>query len=277
MLKIPRWWTESGGKFTSAYADERQETALEAARKLIAAGYANPDIASAPPNQTLEWMQSGTVSMIYTTYVGIGLLYQERTNQKAEFDSFQVPGYSGGQGAGWAGGLNNNIVGIPKSSQDRIETLLKVSNYFAAPFGSEEYLFLYYGTEGKDYKLVGSDPVLLTANPSYMGLGTRYLGAPPVAIYFAPPLSDLAETVWKSTEAFLNTAVVEPSVYLYSKTNERVGNSIMANMTSLESDIIYGRQPVSAWRPAVQQYLASGGNKIAAEFAAAYAANGGHL
>ena len=38
-----------------------------------------------------------------------------------------------------------------KASETRVKDLLRMFNFFAAPFGSEEYLLINYGVEGKDF------------------------------------------------------------------------------------------------------------------------------
>lgn len=273
MQGIPFNWKESGGKFTSAVQDERQEDALEAARSLIAKGYANPDVAAAAPAQMSQWMLKGSAAFMFSTYATWSALYAQRTDKKATFGVYQVPGFSGGTGTGWGGVANNNIVGFPKASEARIETLLKTADYFASPFGSEEYRFLYYGIEGADFTLDGGDPVPASADVSHLWLGTRYLGSPPVALYYSPPQSDLVEEVWNHTETYLKTAVFDPSMSLYSETLSRSGGSIGAALVSVENDIVFGRRPVSAWKDAVKTFMSSGGSKIADELAKAAEAN----
>src|SRR5437660_5380656 len=42
---------------------------------------------------------------------------------------------------------------LKKASPDRIKELLRIMNFLAAPFGSQEDLLLSYGIQGQDYSL----------------------------------------------------------------------------------------------------------------------------
>jgi putative aldouronate transport system substrate-binding protein len=52
------------------------------------------------------------------------------------------------------------MTAMKKTSPDRVEELLRIHDWIASPFGTEEYLFVEYGSEGRDYRLDGTDPIL---------------------------------------------------------------------------------------------------------------------
>src|SRR5205085_4494058 len=62
---------------------------------------------------------------------------------------------------GYISGGYISINVLKKASNDRIKELLKIADFLAAPFGSQEATLLSYGIEGDDYALDSSgDPKL---------------------------------------------------------------------------------------------------------------------
>lgn len=57
---------------------------------------------------------------------------------------------------------------------------------------------------------------------------------------------------------------------MYSETDNRMGAQINGDLNDATNDIIQGRQPISAWEPAVKKWKSGGGDKIGEELYAAY-------
>jgi len=62
-----------------------------------------------------------------------------------------------------------------RTSDTRIKELLKIANWLAAPFGTEEYLFRKFGIPGVHYNMVNNSPVQTQAGITQTVLGIRYL------------------------------------------------------------------------------------------------------
>lgn len=264
MLSIPSGWHKSGDKLMFTIEDERQSQALEATRKLQEAGVINPDMAGAASSLQQRWFGSGQAAFVYGTYSAWPPLALDFGAPADVLGALPMVGYDGGQGAGWIGGLNNNMSVIPKSAGDRVETLLKVADYLASPFGSAEYLFLRSGIEGRHYRLDGTDPARIADHPNEVGIGTTYLTAPPPVLY-NPNVPGYSENAHKSQVEFAKNATSDLSEKYYSETASRNGSRLDRALTNLELDIILGRQPVSAWSAGVDKWRADGGDKIRAE------------
>lgn len=92
------------------------------------------------------------------------------------------PGFDGGAPViATSGGWWGFVTATATASGERLEELLRVMDYFAAPFGSIEYTFLNYGIEGRHFTFDGSgnppptsDQAALTEmNGNYFLIPTR--------------------------------------------------------------------------------------------------------
>ena len=68
-----------------------------------------------------------------------------------------------------------------QSSPERIKMLLRVANFFAAPFGSKEWLLNYFGVQDTDFKFNAEGaPVLTDQGRSELTAVWRYVSSPRV-------------------------------------------------------------------------------------------------
>lgn len=271
MLGIGNGWQEVDGKLVHQLEDERQTEALEAVRKVQADGLMHPELASAPPAQQQGWFGAGLSGFYAGTFSAWASLVQ---NFGAPADALQVHpvvGFADGTTpTTWMGNANNNITVIPATAKDRAETLLKVANFLASPFGTAESLFLSRGIEGKHFTFEGPNPKLNKDASNELALGFGYLASPPQVLYNAD-VPGYAEREHAAQEVFAQTASVDLGQKHYSETSSRKGPALAKAQTAVELDIIHGRQPVSAWTDFVAKWRSDGGDTIREELAAAKA------
>ncbi len=145
----------SNGSLTSADENEVEKDELESVRELQKDGVMQPDMASTTPVKAAWKFDAGEgvcTWSSYTGYIGLCSTYYA-ANPAFASGMLQVRRYDGGMGIGWRCNLINNMVSITIDSKARIETLLEIGAWLAAPFGSEENLFQRYGIEGVHYSL----------------------------------------------------------------------------------------------------------------------------
>ncbi|WP_427884865.1 substrate-binding domain-containing protein [Kribbella sp. GL6] len=273
MLAIPAGWQQSGGSMVHSIEHEHQQQALESTRKIVADGLVNPDMAAAPPSQWQQWFGSKKAALMGGTYSAwVSLTQQGVPTDK--IGMFPVAGYDGGSAPGWKGGLNNNIAVIPAKNKDRAETLLKIADFLASPFGTSENRLLTTGVEGHNYTLDGTRIVLNQDLTNERSLGLNYLAAPPpvVASSTDPRYVQLEYAAQKKLAA---DGTMDLAQTLFSDTNSRKGPQLDKERQNMEFDIILGRKPVSAWKEYVEQWKSSAGDKIRAELQKASEVAGG--
>ncbi|GAB3742989.1 extracellular solute-binding protein [Microlunatus parietis] len=273
MLGIPNGWQQTDGGLVHQLEDERQAEALEAVRRLQAEGLLNPDLAGAPPSQQQQWFGAGRSVFYLGTYSAWSSLVQNFGVPADTIDVLPMTGFDGGTPTTWMGPPNNNLTVIPKSAEPRIETILKIANYLASPFGSEENLFISRGIRDRHYRLDGSDPIALPEHAGELGLGAGYLAAPPPVV-FGPNITGYAEKAHASQQKFVEYASADLAQTYYSETASRRGPTLATMIAGIESDIVYGRKPVSDWAGTVDRWRTDGGDKIREELQAAIHAAG---
>jgi len=270
MLEVPNVWKEDGGKFSSAYEHEAQPDALEAARKMVAAGVINPDAFNDKATARKQWFNGGTAAFDYDSFVAWNQYYADNTAGEAfSVNMLDVPGFDGGQGAPWMGSALNNVTAFSKDSKHSVETLLKIANWMAAPFGTEEYLFRKYGVEGRHYALVGTDPVPTKTGVVETGIGLQYISDSALALYWSgkPDVPRKQHAIQTKVAPRL---VVDASYGLYSDTLSKKQTQLTKTMTDLENQIVQGKKPVSDWTAAVKTWRSSGGDTMRTELEQAF-------
>jgi putative aldouronate transport system substrate-binding protein len=275
MLGLPNLWQSDGGKFTAMVEHEANAEALEAARKMFAAGVVNPDTFSAKASARKQWFNGGTAAFDLDGFVAWNQYYADNTAGEAfSVNMLDVPGFTGGEGKPWMGAALNNITAFNKNSKHSVETLLKVANWMAAPFGTEEYLFRKYGVAGRHYNLQGTDPVPTKVGVVETGIGLQYISDATLSLYWAGKPA-VPQNQHKIQQKIAPRLVFDASYGLYSETLSKDGARINAVLTDLENQIMQGKKPVSDWAPAVKAWQSSGGDKIKAELAQAAADSAG--
>lgn len=276
MLGLPYLWAEDGGKFTSMYEHPGNTEALEAVRKLAEAGVINPDAFTSGASARKQWFNGGIVSFDLDSFVAWNQYYAQNTAGEAfSVNMLDVPGFDGGEGTPWLGSALNNITAINKETKHSIETLLKIANWMAAPFGTAEYLFRKFGVEGSHFALEGSDPIPNKVGVLETGIGLQYICDAEMALYLAGH-PEVPKKQQQIQQAIAPRLVENASYGLYSDTLSKKNAIIEGPLNDLTTQIILGKEPVSAWDAGVKNWLDAGGEDIRNELQQAYAdVNGG--
>ena len=274
MMEAPNGWTVDGGKFISQNESDQMKDALDQVRQIWSAGYIHPDSFLHPGN-SITWWNGGTVPISYTDIVN----WHYRADPHPEWDlgGIMPPKWGGGGKAkkrlGVAG--YGAFVGLKKAKPDRVRTLLRILDFFCAPFGTKEFLTFNYGAAGVDYTLNGSDPVP-TETASVESTGAiQYCGSQLYTVIYESKLPDLAKAEHSYLQQSLPDGIADPSWGLYSATASTKGATADKNLQNATSDIIQGRKSMSDWDGAVKAWKEAAGDATASEYEAAYAAQNG--
>jgi len=274
-LGIPNQWSVDGsGTFTSAFEHEAQQEALEAARAIWEDGLVNPDAPATHDSQQREWLLSGTCLMVWNTLSGWGTAAGGGGQVEGYRGTGTVPpAFAGGTATPYLGNPNHSIVAINAAAADRVPTLLKIADWLATPFGTEEWLARQYGIPGTHYEMVDGVPQVNPDTAPQRGLGQGYVAAPTGVLFSSD--ADLITRQHDFEAAWTENAIGDPSLGLYSETASRQGAALLTALKAAETDIVTGRAPVSSWPDAVATFLSGGGEAIKTELSEAYAAANG--
>ncbi|MBE1489970.1 extracellular solute-binding protein [Plantactinospora soyae] len=266
MLGNPWRWRLEGGQLVSAYEGEEYKQALADATQLVKDGVVHPD--SFSNNAPLKkWFNSGSALLITDRYTAWPQFFAENVaGPTFEIGGMRPPVHGGGGfAATWQAQATNNFTAFKKADEGRIRALLKVCNWLAAPFGTEEWLLRRYGVAGKHYNMRGGGPTLTQAGVSQTVLGVRYIVDAPDVI-FVPGEAEATRKSYEYQASIIPTAIKDPTLGVFSDTWSRKSGQLGTIVNDANHDILSGRKPVSAWDDIVKQWRNTGGDQCRTEF-----------
>jgi putative aldouronate transport system substrate-binding protein len=186
--------------------------------------------------------------------------------QDFEISGMRPPKYTGGGWAGtWQALATNNFTVMKKADETRIRQLLKVCDWLAAPFGTEEYLFRKYGVAGVHYVMKDGGPQQSQAGVTQTVLGIRYIVDSPDVI-FIPGNPEATRKSYEYQASIIPTSVADPTLSLFSDTWSRKQGQLGTIINDAQNDILSGRKPVSTWDDVVRNWRSTGGDQVRTEF-----------
>ncbi|MBV9325248.1 MAG: hypothetical protein JO352_15845 [Chloroflexi bacterium] len=172
------------------------------------------------------------------------------------------------------GYISTNV--MKKASADRVKELLRIVDYLAKPFGTQEDLLITYGLSPADYTVAADGNPSLTSDGKARSqyVPWQYLSDRPYATYYAG-IPNYA----KHTNE-VEVAIVEPKIAVadvtlgyYSPTGAAAaGKQAEQAFSDGINNIMLARDPMSNYDQLVKDWQNSAGNKIKQEFNDAIAA-----
>ncbi|HEX8967890.1 MAG TPA: hypothetical protein VF937_08430, partial [Chloroflexota bacterium] len=164
---------------------------------------------------------------------------------------------------------------IKKASPDRIKELLRIFDFLAAPFGTQEDLLLQYGLADLHYTLDGSGKLTLTerSNTDANYVNWKYIMQHPQVMY-VPDIPGYARAEYDAEHYLVPHGVADPTWGLYSPALGAKGVTLNRTMIDGITDIIAGRRPIADYDQLVKDWQSAGGDQIRKELMEAMAASG---
>ena len=137
-------------------------------------------------------------------------------------------------------------------------------DYLASPFGSEEWRFLNYGTEGVDHTVKDGVPILNDRGIAERGDLVYLMANMPVLFYPQDP--GAVEPAQKLATEIIKSGIDDPSWPLYSPTNVSKLAELRQYGFDRVTSIVTGREPLSALDDLVKEWRSRGGDQTRTEF-----------
>lgn len=185
-------------------------------------------------------------------------------------------GHDGGKGVHNLARGSVGFTGISnKNDEKKTKMLLKVLDYLAAPFGSEEWFFLNYGVAGTHHEMKDGAPVKTKAGETetQFSYQLKFMTQSPEYLYY-PGMDETTKAVHKAQEDLLAISQVSPVLGHYSETNTDKGQSLTSKVYEYVEDAVTGRRPLTEFKSVVEEWKNGGGDKIRKEFEESIAKNG---
>lgn len=276
MVGLPNTWDVRGGRLVNENELDEHKELLAIGARLVAEGVVHPDGVTAP--KVKDWFNQGSAAMTQDSYSAMpGFLQQNAGNPAFEVALPVIPGPDGNPGRAWLGQPTDSITALRPGPPERIRTLLRVLDWCAAPFGTEEYLFRKFGLPGRHHELRDGDPVLTDLGNSEVALGAfpiQYFTDCPMPLYYAGH-PQAVQTVYDNLAVTVQNAIQSPVYGLHSPTQSARGTILREKLSTASRDIYLGRAPVSSWDDVMADWRRSGGDKIRDEYERAMATRNG--
>jgi len=275
MFGAPNRWKMDGGKLVRDRETEEYKAAVAYLRDIMASGLMHPD---AP-----GWSQSRTDGFVPQK---IAMSVEGQGNSWVDFwqrglqlnppvTYNMVKPFASAAGAKTIQYLGTGFVSmnvLKKASPDRIKELLRIMNWLASPFGSQEDLLLTYGVEGQDYtKDDKGNPKPTPEGIARAGyVPWRYIAQHPWVFYQAgldgfPKASNDAE------KATLPLGIDDPTNGFYAPTVYAKGATADMAFYDGVREILRSIRPMSDLDGLVKDWSRDAGDQIKKEFADAMA------
>jgi putative aldouronate transport system substrate-binding protein len=165
----------------------------------------------------------------------------------------------------------NGLTAIKKSSPERVRELLRILNYLAAPFGSQEYHLLNFGVRETDFTLDEQGNPVLTPKGPWAGRRSscrcRFCSIRPTPRWVKAAYAD--------EQAMVPIMIPDPSIGLYSPTDLSMSGTLTNSFFDGIGELVTGRSPLSNLDQLLKDWRSAGGDRIRGEFEKAYAESRG--
>ncbi len=162
---------------------------------------------------------------------------------------------------------------LKQAPPERIQEVLRVIDWLASPFGSQEDLLMSYGVPNTDYNLDDDGNPIPTAQGNLDAVSGlwKYICQHPQVAYLAD-LPGYARAVWDAEHTLIPIGVEDPVISYYSPT--AFGKGVAATQTLIDgiNQIIVGHDTLSSYDQLVKDWRTAAGDQMRSEYLDAIAA-----
>ncbi len=270
------WGVDKSGKLVKDFETDEFKATVGFARDLWAAGVYHPDsrtLSGTTLSTALRGGQTAVASHSFGALIaqwpllaGENPAARLRVIHPFSADGKAKPIYH-------TGPSNFGMSFVKKGSTDRVKLLLRVLNYIASPFSSQEWALLNYGVEGVHFTRGAQGVPVLNEKGKAEVLSTwKYITNTPQVLYDTNRSQEYATNIQEDEKAMADVAIPDPTLGLYSPTYAAQQPLLDQAMTDGVSDIVIGRAELSALDGLAKDWRTNGGDKSRTEYQDALAA-----
>ena len=271
------WRLESDGKLTRNYETPEFRAAVGFVRDLFADGVYHPESPQLSSNVVARGAFAAKKFAVWHEAFNVGWSDAWRRGRTGS-EPFEVhlinpfPAQPGGTAYQYLGTGTLGATALKKAPPERIKEQLRILNYLAAPFGTEEDMLLSYGVPSADYNMdaTGNPVVTERGNADANYVPWKYVTQRPPVLYL-PDIPDFAEQLSAAENTVIPIGVSDPTVGFVSDT--AVAKNVVLNNAALDGirEIVVGRRPLAELEQVVKEWQAAGGDQMRREYMEAIA------
>jgi putative aldouronate transport system substrate-binding protein len=268
------WALDSGGKLVKDIETPQYKEAVGYIRDLLAAGVYQPDfitnINAATSTAAVNAFAAGKgATIVYTFGVNWSTLWTQCQAAKPAVNFLPIglfPARDGGKVGHFLGPGFIGTNGMKKASPERIQEVLRLVDWMAAPFGSQEDLLLTYGLKDVEYTLDAAGHPVLSPGKSAdtQAIPWQYVVQHPQVMFF-PNYADYARLEYEAEKMLIPAGIEDPTWGLFSAAGSTLGPSANQAVLDTLTDIIVGRRELSDYDQMVKDWQTKAGNQIRTE------------
>ena len=272
----PNGWRDNAGKLTKDWETEEFKAAVAFTRSLWDAGVMHPDSPSMQVNQAAQNFYAGKTALWSNGFTIGDVAWNRAYAMDPEFMFRAIAPFSHDGAAHPVHhlGPGTMLLTVLRKTSDaaRVKELLGVLSFFAAPFGTAEFLLIWYGVEGKEFSFDANGNPIATVNSGGQAVTNPDLFIPwpnigsPASVLYDANSADYARVMYQDASVIQKLGIQNPTVGLYSPTNARLASTLTQKMGDGLNDIIFGRSSVSTLDQLVSDWRSQGGDQIRSEF-----------
>lgn len=259
------WRKNSDGSFTRDFETDEYRAAVEFAAKLRRAGYFHPQSANLTGSQITKLFVSGQVACYAGQLSAWRNLISTEGLNASQVAAMPLFSAQGKQPALYYGTGVYGVILLKKASATRAQECLRLLDFYAAPFGTKEYVLVHYGVAGADYQLENGQPKLTPVGKKEV-VNVGYVSGSEFRVMYTPGLTDWVRTQYEWEKAAAPHGLADPTLGLYSETASRSGDEEQ-KVRDAVSDVVMGRKKLDDFTAAVKTWKAGVGDKIRDEYA----------
>jgi putative aldouronate transport system substrate-binding protein len=270
IFRVPNnWKLDSSGKLVKDFESDEWKAAVGFARDLWAAGAYHPNTPIFGGTFNDEFMAGrfAVAPGVWGQYVQLWDILAIR-NPNGRLYPMHPFAHDGGKAYYPAGSGNFGLTYIKQqASPERVKMLLRIANFFAAPFGSQEWLLNYFGVKEVDFNFnAAGAPVLTEQGRAELTATWRYVTSPAYALFSANRSQDFATISHAAEQAMISVMEPDPTIGLYSQTALNLGIIAQDELMAGVSQIVQGRRPIGDLTSLVGDWRTKAGDKMRTEF-----------
>jgi putative aldouronate transport system substrate-binding protein len=270
------WALDKSGKLVKDFETEEFRAAVGFARDLWSSGVFHPDTRTLNGTTLSTALRGGQTVVASHSFGALiaqwPLLAAENPAARLRvIHPFSADGKS--KPIYHTGPSNFGMSFIKKGSADRVKLLLRVLNYIASPFASQEWALLNYGVEGAHYARDAQGiPVLTEKGKAEVVSTWKYITNNPQVLFSPYRSEEYATDIQEDEKSLADVAIADPTLGLFSPTYSAQRATLDQAMSDGVADIVVGRGQLSDLETLVADWRTNGGDKARAEYLEAIAA-----